>query len=32
VHRTGFRFLQQPPGLAELIKIFVLDLEQRQQP
>ena len=29
VHRSGFRFLQQPPGLAQLIKIFVLDLAQR---
>jgi c-di-GMP-binding flagellar brake protein YcgR len=32
VHRSGFRFLQQPPGLAELLKIFVLDLDQPQQP
>jgi len=31
-HRSGFRFLAQPPGLAELIKIFVLDLDQQQQP
>lgn len=31
-HRTGFRFLGHPPGLAELIKIFVLDLDQAQQP
>ena len=31
-HRSGFRFLAQPPGLAELIKIFVLDLERPQPP
>ena len=30
-HRSGFRFLQQSPGLAELLKIFVLDLDQPQQ-
>lgn len=30
-HRSGFRFLEQPPGMAELIKIFVLDLDQLQQ-
>jgi len=27
-YRSGFRFLGAPPGLAELIKIFVLDLDQ----
>ena len=32
VCRSGFRFLEQPPGLAELIKIFVLDLDQLQRP
>ena len=26
--RSGFRFLGAPPGLAELLKIFVLDLDQ----
>lgn len=31
-HRSGFRFLEQPPGLAELIKIFVFDLDQAQKP
>lgn len=30
--RSGFRFIGQPGGLAELIKIFVLDLDQPQQP
>lgn len=29
-HHSGFRFLGEPPGLAELIKIFVLDLDQPQ--
>jgi len=27
-HRSGFRFLEQSPGLVELIKIFVVDLDQ----
>jgi len=31
-HRSGFRFLDRPPELAELIKIFVFDLDQLQQP
>lgn len=31
-HRSGFRFLEHPPGLAELIKIFVVDLDPLQQP
>ena len=31
-HRTGFRFLDQSPGLLELINIFVVDLDQLQQP
>lgn len=30
--RSGFRFLGEPPGLAQLIKIFVLDLDQLQTP
>ena len=31
-HRSGFRFLGEPPGLAELIKIFVLDLDREEKP
>ncbi len=28
-HRSGFRFLDPPPGLAELINLFVVDLDQQ---
>lgn len=30
VHRSGFRFIDPPPALAELIKLFVLDLKAQQ--